>query len=591
MSIKMDAVELPQFVEKKNTDWIFAGKFNDYFNFLLEMYNTANTHNSIINNKIKYVVGQGFQENPIVTGDGNDLNSVLRKITTDYELYNGFAIEVLYNSTFEKVVSMRQVDFSRIRVNADESQFAYADRWVNESGKPIARGTLESEENGWTIYPAFNPQTAQADEGVQLLYYKEYRPSVDYYPLPEYIAAMQYIVAEKKIAEYHVNNIDNNFWNNFIIHFNDGEPKPDEKRALTETFKKRHVGTDAKEKVLFTFTDTGIAVPTVTELGSNASAEVFKYLSEEVQSQLYVGHGVTSPILFGVKTEGQLGGRNEIIEANALYQNRYVDFRQSRVEEQFNSIVQVNDPAIELEIQPLKPIGYDIFSSVDMLAVLSLEEKRAIIASEYGIPLIEGSVVEPPAPTGRFEAEALEEFRALGVDEVEGYEHFLDITDAPADLREEIERIIYKEDFASSGKASPRTKSKQDKNGFAVRYRYQGNAAPERDFCRVMMGDNKLYRKEDIQNMRNRPVNPGFGMDGTNTYDIWLYQGGGLLSQTFPQGTCKHFWKMEVYVASETPDSSRVKLENEVSIAVAIRNGISPLQNNAKVHTSNHSSK
>ena len=93
---------------------------------------------------------------------------------------------------------------------------------------------------------------------------------------------------------------------------------------------------------------------------------------------------------------------------------------------------------------------------------------------------------------------------------------------------------------------------------------------------------------EDIKNMRNKPVNPGFGKDGTNTYSIWNYQGGGLLSEAFPKGTCKHFWKMEVYVSNKISDSSRVALGKQISNAVAIRNGISPLQNPASVHTANN---
>ena len=48
-----------------------------------------------------------------------------------------------------------------------------------------------------------------------------------------------------------------------------------------------------------------------------------------------------------------------------------------------------------------------------------------------------------------------------------------------------------------------------------------------------MMGAKKMYRKEDILAMGKKAVNPGFGIDGANTYSIWLYKGG-------PQ--CFHFW-------------------------------------------------
>ena len=64
-----------------------------------------------------------------------------------------------------------------------------------------------------------------------------------------------------------------------------------------------------------------------------------------------------------------------------------------------------------------------------------------------------------------------------------------------------------------------------------------------------MMSANKLYRKEDIADMSQKTVNPGFGMSPNpdQPYDIFLWKGGGLLSEEFPNGTCKHFWIREMY--------------------------------------------
>jgi hypothetical protein len=57
-----------------------------------------------------------------------------------------------------------------------------------------------------------------------------------------------------------------------------------------------------------------------------------------------------------------------------------------------------------------------------------------------------------------------------------------------------------------------------------------------------MLSSDKLYRKEDILQMENKAVNPGWGPEGANTYDIWFYKGGG---------NCHHFWQKEVYVSAE----------------------------------------
>jgi hypothetical protein len=70
---------------------------------------------------------------------------------------------------------------------------------------------------------------------------------------------------------------------------------------------------------------------------------------------------------------------------------------------------------------------------------------------------------------------------------------------------------------------------------------YDGNKSPERDFCKLMMQRNKLYRKEDIAMMSETVVNEGFGEFGTDTYDIFKYKGG-------PR--CGHKWVRKTYVSA-----------------------------------------
>jgi hypothetical protein len=49
---------------------------------------------------------------------------------------------------------------------------------------------------------------------------------------------------------------------------------------------------------------------------------------------------------------------------------------------------------------------------------------------------------------------------------------------------------------------------------------------------------NKIYRKEDILKMGTQAVNEGWGPNGSATYSIWLYKGGG---------NCHHRWNKQVY--------------------------------------------
>ena len=66
-----------------------------------------------------------------------------------------------------------------------------------------------------------------------------------------------------------------------------------------------------------------------------------------------------------------------------------------------------------------------------------------------------------------------------------------------------------------------------------------------------MTSANKLYRKEDIISMGNKPVNKGWGPYGAPTYSIWKFKGGAL---------CKHKWFRVILVqkGSRPKNSDRV---------------------------------
>jgi hypothetical protein len=69
--------------------------------------------------------------------------------------------------------------------------------------------------------------------------------------------------------------------------------------------------------------------------------------------------------------------------------------------------------------------------------------------------------------------------------------------------------------------------------GYTV-YKYTGSVGSDtRDFCREMVAMDLFYTFEDIKAMSDREVNPGFGLGGADTYDIWKYKGGP---------NCKHRW-------------------------------------------------
>jgi len=127
-----------------------------------------------------------------------------------------------------------------------------------------------------------------------------------------------------------------------------------------------------------------------------------------------------------------------------------------------------------------------------------------------------------------------------------------------------------------TGAARPSAKSEQDAiidgKYFITRYVYAGEFRHTnmRPFCKKMIEAGKLYRKEDIVAMENVAVNPGWGPEGADTYDIWFYKGGG---------NCQHFWEKRVYVDASgakinpnDPDATRIAVAMAERMGYKIRN-------------------
>jgi len=143
-----------------------------------------------------------------------------------------------------------------------------------------------------------------------------------------------------------------------------------------------------------------------------------------------------------------------------------------------------------------------------------------------------------------------------------------------------------KTELASTGTARPNARSAQDgvndsyNDYYKVRYMYtKDNALSQegetREFCKLMMSAKKVYRKEDLLALTNKPVNRGWGPKGRSaTYSIWLYKGGG---------NCHHYFRRIVYKTSLRNAKSNIKSSQIISDVKAISEGFTLRRNSGLV--------
>jgi hypothetical protein len=370
--------KVPVMLENRSGKYITYGFANEYPYYLLDNYRRSSKHNAIVNGKVNYIMGGGWQAGDDLTVeqqarfikffDGmsstEDLNDITEKLVLDLEIFNGFAVAVTW-SKLGTIAKMEHVPFEKIRVDKEEKMFQVAD-WYNDDMMQLFPKVGDIEK-----IPAFDPENRL---GKQLFYYRVYAAGVKHYPLPEYIGGNAWIEADVQVANFHNNNLRNNFWGGYLINFNNGIPTPEEQGDIERQIKRKFSGTDNAGRFVVTFNDDAAKAPTLEPLTPSDMDKQFEILNKAIQQEIFIAHRVTNPMLFGVKTEGQLGGRNELVEAYELFKATYVNDRVRKVERMINYLGSFN--GVEgMELIPVEPIT-ERLSEQALLQIMTQDELR-----------------------------------------------------------------------------------------------------------------------------------------------------------------------------------------------------------------------
>jgi len=391
--------KVPVMLENKAGKYITYGAFNEYPYYLLDNYRRSSKHNAIVNGKVNYIVGGGWQPGEKMTveqqaryakffdglSEHDDLNDITEKLVLDLELFNGFAVAVTWNK-MGTIAKMEHIPFEKIRVDKDERMFQVAD-WYDDAMVQLYPKIGDVEK-----IPAFD---ADNRIGKQLFYYRVYAAGVKSYPLPEYMGGLAWIEADVQVANFHNNNLRNNFWGGYLINFNNGIPTPEEQGDIERQIKRKFSGTDNAGRFVVTFNDDVSKAPTLEPLTPSDMDKQFEILNKAIQSEIFISHRVVNPMLFGVKTEGQLGGRQELVEAYELFKATYVNDRVRKVERMINYLGSFN--GVEgMELIPVEPIT-ERLSEQALLTIMTPEELR----EKAGLPALEKQPADVVGPNAQ----------------------------------------------------------------------------------------------------------------------------------------------------------------------------------------------
>ena len=361
VKVEFDQAQQPKFEEKRGKNYVEFGAKNNYSNYLIELFGESPKHGAIVKGKVNYIYGKGFADVPKVANvEGETWNQILKRSILDDELHGGFYLQIVYNA-LKQIAGVYHIEFQKVRVSKDLKCFYVKDDWSKSEFRESARE-----------YKAFNPNDPT---GAQILFVKQYNPKSDIYPLPSYFQGLNYIESDIQVSRHILGNAKKNFVATKLINFNNGLPGEEEQEEVERDLKNKFANPEG-DRVVIAFNPSKENAVDIVDLGqTNLTKEDFTNVNNLIQQEIFSCHQVTSPMLFGIKTEGQLGGRSEIRDAYQIFQNTYVNERQQQHEVTFNKLMNLAGIVGEFEIVPVEPLSFE-FSEAIMSANMTRNEIR-----------------------------------------------------------------------------------------------------------------------------------------------------------------------------------------------------------------------
>lgn len=568
--------------------WVNFGLDNLYPNFLLKLFGECALHRGIVGKKVNFLMGDGI----VTKGDTKTYNAeinavdsaeeLIQKLVYDFVIFQAFAIEVQYDLLTNKPLYFNHIPVNHVRANKNRTKFFVCEDW--QAKKNVL--TYDRWVKG-----------KNEDRKSKLFYYTGYVPSVNnVYPDVDYKAAITAMVTDMLINNFNKNNIEDGFSPTHIINFFKGIPTASDAKDFERKFERTYTGSDGL-KYLINYNNDGDKAAEITNVPSDDYATKLVEVVKKIENAILQSHSATR-LLFGVETEGSLGGNGAELEIQfELIKQTFVKNTRNVIESGINKLF--FDAGLSLmEFKDKSSLFSTSLETTTREKVYTIDELRAIDGKQP-LPNNEGSKLLTPVASGntfniqpsKFSNEVstgkilseqdFELVKDIGTprerydfvadealkfsdDKIDNYliSENIDgktIKDIIADIQDKLGEKVSADDLKSrlnklaeanlissnivDGKVNIKPVDKP-KTGKEVQVMYEYKVRPEygpepliansRGFCIKLINNDRLYTRADIQTM-----SAIFG------YDIYKHCGGWYTNPNTgeAENQCRHEWK------------------------------------------------
>lgn len=327
----------PTEVRIRDKSFIGWGNYNEYPDYIEDLYKNVSTLHSIIDGTSDYVFGEEVKCNVSNFSDkvnrkGETIEDIVECVAKDLVKFGGFALNIVKNR-LGTVAEIYYLDFKKVRSNEKGDRFYYSEDWAKSYGR------VKYIEYGSFLDPEAGDST--------IFYYKNDKNKV--YPTPMCSPAVIACEIERKMNEYHLNNISNSFSSNYIINFNGGRPSDEIQEEIEIDVYDKFCGVENSGRPMLCFNESKDTETTVTKIDADSFVDKYNTLAERSQNEIFTSFRAT-PNLFGIPTKTTGFSEQEYEQAYKLFNKTVVMPLQKKIRKAFDKIFGVKN---SIDIVPL----------------------------------------------------------------------------------------------------------------------------------------------------------------------------------------------------------------------------------------------
>lgn len=300
----VDNIPVYKEAEIKGKEMVACGEDNRYPSFLYDISTNSPTLSSIIRGMLNYITGEGVKCN--IPGFQENIEEIIDPVLDDYLRIGYCAIEVLRKNNGD-IDSLNWLDARMVRSDKNNEGFWYSPDFV--------KSTNYVRNNKAIFLPKFKRE--HRDIARSIIFIKTPQ-SRGVYGNPMYFSALKDAVVEGKIADFHLNELCNNFTASAIINFRSGIPTDEEKAKIEKEIKRKFGGTENAGRFLLSFSEGSDNSTTIERLNTDDFADRYNALLKKTRETIFVSMGAF-PILFAQDYESKGFSDSDFKESFKIY--------------------------------------------------------------------------------------------------------------------------------------------------------------------------------------------------------------------------------------------------------------------------------